>query len=387
MAGYVTYSTSYEPTAMYEQVPIVWDHAKNATVWDTNGNEYIDFTSGIFVANVGHSNVRVMNAIRAQLSKGLVHSYVFPNESRQRLVKKLCEMTGFEKVFLLSTGSEAVEAAIRMARHYTGKPQVISWLGCMHGKTLGSQELMHSRGGHVWQLGDPVSKLEWGPLTVRSKQVAAAIVETYHGWGALWYPKQYIQDLAAWCKENGVLLIFDEVQAGFGRTGKLFGYEHYDVIPDMVVCGKALGNGLPISAVLGPSKVLDADPSLTSTHSGNPVCCAAALATLEVLEEESLQYAAANMGNIIWEAIYNLKGHREGHGAAWALWLDWPDPRKSPQARVAADHIVELAAECGLLLLKTGAGTIKIGPPLTIPEKQLKQGLDILEECVREVMA
>jgi len=335
----------------------------------------IDFTSGIFVANIGHSHPRVVNAIKAQLETGPIHTYTFPNARRTELEQKLCEVSGFEA------------CAFRMARERTARPDVTSWAYSMHGKTRGALELSSG--------GPDVSLREWANAPVHmwhdiGPTPAAVIVETYHGWGARWFPIQYIQDVRAWCDENDVLLIFDEIQAGFGRTGKMFGYEWYRVKPDMVVCGKGLGGGMPISAVLGPSSVLSlAD---TSTHSGNPVCCAAALATLDVIKREWLVVRAGHLGRNVIEPRLSALGVTTGHnlpvhgrGCAWAVWLsEWPrfDDKKVAQA----DQVVDLAAERGLLLLKTGRGTIKIGPPLTIPEDDLVKGLEILRDCIKEVL-
>ncbi len=365
-----------------DQLPIFWRLAKNAIVWDVGGKRYIDFTSGIFTANVGHSHPDVIRAIRA---RRLLHTYTFAHAARSELLRRLTELTGYEKVFLLTTGSEAVEAALKIARGYTGRPNVIAWKGSFHGKTLGAQQLIHGGPG-VGQLPFPKTETDRflastafhfkdGP---RPDSIAAVIFESYQAWNALFYPKQYVQSAARWCKRNGALLIFDEVQAGFGRTGKLFGFEHYDVRPDLVVCGKALGGGLPISAVLGRAELLDSDPELTSTHSGNPVCCAAALAMLDVLEKEKLVQRAARLGPLIEARLREMRFPVHGKGMVWSANLS--DIKK-------ADSICELAAKRGLLLLRTRRGTVKIGPPLTIPEKQLWEGLDILGEVIKELMA
>jgi 4-aminobutyrate aminotransferase-like enzyme len=341
-----------------DQLPVTWDRAVNATIWDGE-REYIDFTSGIFVANVGHSHPDVIAALRDQLDHELLHTYTFPSASRQRLAKKLCEVTGYERAFLLTTGAEAVEAALRIARRHTDRDYVLSWSDSMHGKTLGAQHLMHG-GPNVRRMPFPEDRM-----------YAAVVMESYQGWSARFYPKSYVQDVAAWCREHGILLIFDEIQAGFGRTGKLFAYEHYGVTPDIACVGKGLGGGLPVSAVLGPADLLDNDPSLTSTHSGNPLCCAAALATLEVLESEGLVERAARLGAKYIRPL--LSGVSDfplrGAGLVWAIDLGDADK---------ADWVCKLAQRKGLLLLRTGRGTIKVGPPLTIPEDQLRIGLDIL---------
>jgi len=347
---------------------VIWDRAVNATVY-SGDRTYIDFTSGIFVASVGHAHPAVIAALRAQLDHQLLHTYTFPSASRMRLARKLCQVTGFERAFLLSTGAEAVEAALRIARRATGRSDLVAWDDSMHGKTLGAQQLTHG-GPHVVRYPFPrtMERFE-GP----SGAFAAAVVETYQGWSARFLPTAYMRDVADWCRRTRALLIMDEVQAGFGRTGALFGYEHYGIQPDLVCVGKGLGGGLPISAVLGPASLLDNDPSLTSTHSGNPLCCAAALATLEALESEHLVERAERLGHYIDARLRCQPYPYAGIGMAWAVNLGNPE---------AADWVVETAAEWGVLLLRTKRGTVKLGPPLTIPERDLAKGLEIITRAL-----
>lgn len=385
-----------EPLGMAQQLPIVWDRAYGAAIEDINGKSYIDFTSGIFTANVGHSHPAVMQAISDQLDHGLLHTYTFPSASRQRLCRRLTEFTGYEKAYLCSTGSEAVEAALRIARGCGKGQYVIATEGAMHGKTYNARMLSEkdNLNALTWTMAWPHDGVFYPPpgkfciehnLSAPWLKVCAVILESYHGWGALFYPKSYVQEVAAWCKETGALLIFDEVQAGFGRTGKLFAYEHYEVEPDLVCCGKGLGAGLPIAAVLGSKELLDSDDELSSTHSGNPVCCAAALASIDVLESEGLVGRAADMGELICDTfLMDSDLPLLGAGLVWAVWMS-ENPRYDPVAIEKADMVVELAAERGLLLLKTGAGTVKIGPPLMIERDTLLDGLQILQNCIEEV--
>lgn len=360
-----------EPAGMLaDQLPVTWDRAVNATIY-SGDRRYIDFTSGIFVANVGHSHPHVLAALRDQLDHELLHTYTFPSASRQRLARRLCQLTGYERAFLLTTGAETVEAALRVARHYTGRQAIVSWSDSMHGKTLGAQQAMHG-GPNVCRYPFPHNGEGFeGPRG----QFAAAIMESYQGWSARFYPAHYAQDVQAWCRRTGALLILDEVQAGFGRTGKLFGYEHYGLSPDLVCVGKGLGGGLPISALLGSAVVLDSDPTLSSTHSGNPVCCAAALASLDVLEQEHLCERAGRLGQAVKCILATFPYPVCGKGLVWALHIGDVD---------VADAICFAAEEHGLLLLRTKRGTIKLGPPLTIPESELIEGLHILRKVVPE---
>jgi 4-aminobutyrate aminotransferase/diaminobutyrate-pyruvate transaminase/4-aminobutyrate aminotransferase/(S)-3-amino-2-methylpropionate transaminase len=332
----------HEPRAMLkDQLHVTWDRAVNATVWDGE-REYIDFTSGIFVANVGHSHPDVIAALRDQLDHELLHTYTFPSASRQRFARRLCEVTGYERAFLLTTGAEAVEAALRIARNHTDRPYVLSWVDSMHGKTLGAQQLMYG-GPNIRREAFPEEGDTFDPPWAH-RMYAAVVMESYQGWSARFYPKSYVQDVAAWCKEHGILLIFDEIQAGFGRTGKLFAYEHYGVTPDMVCVGKGLGGGLPVSAVLGPADLVE---------------------------------RAADMGRGIVR-IVSAECRYPLHGAGMVWAVDLGDEHR-------ADLVCEVAQRMGLLLLRTRRGTIKIGPPLTIGMNKLVQGLQILLEAIDEV--
>ncbi len=344
--------TRYEPQSFHHEVPVIWDRASGYYVWDNNGKQYLDFTSGIFVANIGHNHPRVVQAIKEQADK-MLHNYAFPSEVRARLVKKLCDMTGFEKCFLCSTGAEAIEVVIRCMGD---KPEQIYALPrANHGRTWGARRITtHHRGA-----------------------TKGIIIETYYGYNAEFHTRLWVEEWMKWSHQYKVPICFDEIQAGFGRTGKLFGYQWYGVKPDMIVLGKALGGGLPISAVLGSAEIMDKPQDLSSTHSGNPVCCAAALATLEVLEEEKLVEKSRNrewIGGLLEETYPELL--IRGHGMIWGI--DLKDIE-------LANRIVYKCAERGLLLVKTNRGTIKIGPPLIISDDSLKEGLGILKGVIYEI--
>ncbi len=340
----------YEPRSLHHEADVVWGHSFRHLVWDIENKGYIDFTSGIFVANIGHSRGKVVRAMIKQLEDSM-HSYVFPTEIRAKLVEKLCEMTGFEKVYLCSTGSEAVEAALRCMWTFTGRP-VYKMEGAFHGNTLGAKSL---------------KTMDFLPNSEN------AIVEGYRGYDAHFWDKKTIRDI----RWRARVLCFDEIKSGFGRTGKLFAYEHYGVKPDLIVIGKALGGGMPISAVLGSAELLDAPDDLSSTHTGNPVCCAAALASIEVLEDEKLVDRAKGMGEGLEETLPGMfPNHKiQGKGMIWAIDLKDVD---------RANQVVDKCAEKGLLLVKTHMGTIKIGPPLIIPGEALMEGLTILRDVIYE---
>ncbi len=370
----------YEPKSLHHEVDVVWKDAFGCTVTDIEGKEYIDFTSGIFVANIGHNHIKVFETIDRQLCF-CIHSYVFPTEIRAELVKKLCEMTGFEKCYLCSTGSEAVEAGLRCMQAYAGNERL--WMGgvwglegSFHGRTAGCVQYIDKwihplRGGEV-----QLPRFGFSGSSNVSKPIGL-FIESYFGWNAQFHDKEWIQRLVKEAQDNGVPVCFDEIQSGFGRTGKLFAYEHYDVKPDLIVIGKGLGGGMPISAVLGSAELLDAPDDLTSTHTGNPVCCAAALASIQVLEEEKLVERAAEMGKWLEGVLpRNFPDHKiQGKGMVWAL--DIGDV-------ALANQVVDKCAEKGLLLVKTHRGTIKIGPPLIIQQDALFEGLTILRDVINE---
>src|SRR5208337_4020934 len=284
--------------------------AEDIFVYDKYGNRWLDWSSGVLVTNAGHGALEVRQAILDQVNSGLLHNYVFPSEERAALVEQLVQLApkGLDKVFLLTTGSEATECAIKLIRSHgirKGGTEKIGVVGAergFHGRTLGSQQAGGIPGQKRWIVNEDPAIVQapfpdgyWTENTsfdlfletlkkkgLAPDAVAGVIFETYQGAGPDFAPKEYIQNLAQWCKMNNVVLILDEVQAGFGRTGKFWAFEHYGVTPDVICCGKGISSSLPLSAVIGRAEIMDQFPpgSMTSTHCGNPVCAAAALASL-----------------------------------------------------------------------------------------------------------
>ncbi|MGD0579321.1 MAG: aspartate aminotransferase family protein, partial [Bryobacteraceae bacterium] len=296
-----------EPLAMRGQPPILWDHASGFQVYDAFGNCWIDWSSGVLIANAGHGRQEICEAISRQAAKGLLTTYCFPSQERAQLVERLVGLLPepLKKVFLLTTGSEAVECAIKLCRAWGvrlgghAKHVIVSFEKGFHGRTLGSQQA-----GGIPALKEWIVNLDPGFVQVpfpdgfwtkdtsfdlfeRSLReagvdpasVAGVLMETYQGGTSAFAPPAYAHSLRVWCRRHGALLVCDEVQAGFGRTGTLWGFEHYGVVPDLACFGKGISSSLPISAVAGRPEVMDqfGQGSMTSTHSGNPVCCAAAL--------------------------------------------------------------------------------------------------------------
>src|SRR6476646_3437844 len=327
----------FEPISMRGQPPLVWDRAEDVFVYDKYGNRWLDWSSGVLVTNAGHGMPEIRKAIIDQVNSGLLHNYVFPSEERAELAELLISVApkGLDKVFLLTTGSEATECAIKLARSHgikRGGNKKIGIIGAergFHGRTLGAQQAGGIAGQKSWIVNEDPAIVQvpfpdgyWTEDTsfdlflatlekkgMRPENVAGVMFESYQGVGPDFAPVEYVHRLAEWCKANGALLIFDEVQAGFGRTGKFWAFEHYDVTPDLICCGKGISSSLPLSAVIGRVEVMDqfAPGSMTSTHTGNPVCCAAALANLRKLLSEDLAGNAARQGKVLEAGLKEIQ--------------------------------------------------------------------------------
>jgi 4-aminobutyrate aminotransferase-like enzyme len=413
----------YESSNVMDQLPVIWDHAKGYQVFDSWGNAWIDFTSSIFVTNSGHGNARVIRRIKEQLDKPLLHSYSYPTPIRAEFLEKLISMmpSYLEKASLFSTGTEATERAIKLSRYHgmgfsPRKKVIVGWDGNFHGKTMGAQMVGGQHDGKKW-IGylDPnmahmpfpypwvmentgmsgeelffkhLKDLEKGG--VKLNEIAAFFVESFQGWAAVFYPVDYIKALRKWSSRNRSLLVFDEIQAGFGRTGKFFAYEHYDVKPDMVICGKAISSSLPLSAVLGGAELIELDPTYTSTHGGHPVVCASGLGNLEAFENDDLVAVSKSKESIIIGELKRWKkrfpgrvGRILGRGMLFGVLVT---KKNSEELDIDfTNRIVEKAMEKGVFSICTGRGSIKLGPPLTIPKNALVEGLRVYEECFEEL--
>ena len=417
----------YESRSMHGQMPVVWDKAVDFQVFDKYGNCWIDFTSTIFVANTGHANSKVLAGLQKQIDQKLIHTYTFAHEVRVKFLKKLIEMTPsqFQKAFLLSAGTEATECAIKLMRMHgqTIKPSkigIISFEGGMHGRTMAAEMLKGNPKTSAW-IGykDPnINSLPvpypWGKDSndinydwashferdmqalkdsgVKFDDIGGFIIESYLGWGAIFYPPKYIQALASFAKKHHALVAFDEIQGGFGRTGKLFVYQHYGVEPDLLCLGKAISGGLPLSAVIGRKEIMDLPDigSMSSTHSANPLSCAAGLANLQYFDETKLVKESARKGKLLHGCLNDLKvsyperiAYILGQGLLAAMIIK--NPKTGEPDTMFANQVCEKAMQKGLLLVHTGRESIKIGPPLTISNEALLEGMDVLAECFAEV--
>jgi 4-aminobutyrate aminotransferase-like enzyme len=412
----------FEPVSMSGQPPIIWDRAEGVNVYDKWGNKWLDWSSGVLVTNAGHSNPKIVDAIVRQAQHRMLHNYCFPSELRARLAERLIEISdpAFDKVFILTTGSEATENAIKLARTYGAsvggekKIRIISFARSFHGRTLGAQLAGGIPSLKKWIVNlDPTfvqveypdgfrcedTSFEYflkqlAAENVTPDTVAGVITESYQGGGASFAPVDFMKRLRKWCDDNNVVLICDEVQSGFGRTGKLFAYEHYDIVPDLVCMGKGITSSLPLSGVLGKAKIMNlyGPGEMTSTHTGNPICCAAALASLDVLLGDKVIENGERMGKVLHKGLAELAkkysavvGALHGKGLVAGLHMVKPGT-KDPDGDLAFE--INRRSMCkGLLMFAPvgfGSATVKIGPPLVINEEAVKEGLSVLDAAIAE---
>ncbi len=412
-----------EPRSMQGQPPIVWDRAEGCQVFDAYGNTWLDWSSGVLVANAGHGRPEIVAAICAQAQHELLHNYCFPSAVRAELVNRLSAAApaGLDKVFLLTTGAETTECAIKLARTHgrqvggDKKIALVSYEGAFHGRTLGSQQIGGIPALKQWIVNlDPDFVQVPFPDGWRNKdtsfagflkaleakgfgpdRIAGVITETYQGGTCAFWPVEYAKQMREWCTKHDIVLICDEVQAGFGRTGKMWGFEHLDITPDIFCCGKGITSGLPLSAVIGKAELMDqyAPGSMTSTHTGNPVCAAAAMANLEIIQKEGLVEKAAAVGAVLGAELQQVKeanadicGALFGKGMVYGLHIVQPGTTEPDAAQ--ANAIVDACIGKGLLMFHpvgTGGNVVKIAPPLVTPEDAVREGVAVLAEAIQEV--
>src|SRR5262245_44078333 len=408
------------PLSIY--VPVVIDHGDGATLTDVDGNTFIDFTGGVGCLNVGHANPRITEAVQEQAARFLHTDFtIVPYEVYVTLAERLVAavpIAGPVKAAFFNAGTEAIENAIKFARAYTKRTAVIAFEGGFHGRTLLSLSLTSKTHPYKAGLGpfapdvyrvpfaqeyrgpsaaEALATLERALVTqVAAESVAAIVIEPVQGEGGFVVaPQEFLAGVRKICDDNGIVLVVDEVQTGFGRTGKFWGIEHYDVEPDLMTVAKSIAGGLPLSGVLGRAEIMDApgDSAIGGTYVGNPVAQAAALAVLDVFEEEGLVERAARVGETIrtrmeaWTAKWEAAGDVRGLGAMLAIELVHDRTSKDPAPEVAT-AIVEAAAERGLLLLKSGiySNCIRVLLPFVITEAELDEALGVWEQALEAVL-
>jgi 4-aminobutyrate aminotransferase len=405
--------------------PLVAQRGRGALVEDVDGNWFLDFSAGIAVVATGHCHPQVVRAIRKQAGE-LIHmsgtDFYYPG--LPALAKRLSEITpgkGPKRVYFGNSGTEAIEAAMKLARIHTGRDKFIAFFNCFHGRTMGALSLTASR---------PVQRRGFSPLipgvthvpyadcyrcaynlkpqdcgmycarvieerlfatTVPAQEVAAIFVEPIQGEGGyIVPPREFLVELRRIADEYGILLVFDEVQSGMGRTGKMWAADHSGVIPDILCIGKGIASGLPLSAIISRAEIMNWPPgSHASTFGGNPVAIAAALATIDLLEQKYVGQAA-RIGDFLmqrlkqWPDRHPLVGDVRGKGLM--IGIELVKNRVSKQFAVdERNELLSLCFEKGLLVLGCGASTIRLMPPLVIDREQATIALDILEQCLTEI--
>jgi len=399
-------------------MPMFVERAEGATLTDVDGSTFIDFAGGIGCLAVGHSNAAVRAAVEAQVERFLhtdftIVPYAVYIELAERLIA-LAPITGPAKAAFFNAGTEAIENAVKFARSYTKRQAVIAFEGAFHGRTLLSMTLTSKTHPYKAGLGPfapevyrvpfphsyrgpdaetAVAALERALLThVAPERVAAVVIEPVLGEGGFVVaPQEFLVGVRRICDEHGIVLVVDEVQTGFGRTGKMWAVEHYGIEPDLMTVAKSIAAGLPLSAVIGRAEIMDAPPdsAIGGTCVGNPVAQAAALAVLDVFVEEGLVERAAAIGETIrarmesWQEQFDAIGDVRGLGMMLAIELVSDRERKEP-APEAATAVVQEALARGLLLLKSGiySNCIRVLAPLVLTDAEVDEALDVWEESL-----
>jgi 4-aminobutyrate aminotransferase-like enzyme len=416
-------SERYEPKSMSGQVPVVWKRGERVWLEDVDDNVFLDFSSGVLVVNAGHSHPRLVAAMRAQADQ-VVNTYDFVNEWRPRLAQRLVEITppNLDKAVILTTGAETTEAAIKLARKFTGKYEIVAFHGAFHGRTYGAMSIGGKRASSSTKGFGPflpgvvfapfpycyrcpfgqtpdncrlhgTDYLDWVVETESEDNIAAVIVETYQGAaGSIMAPDGWFPKLEAWCKRKGALLIVDEVQASFGRTGKLFGFEHYGITPNILCLGKGISSTLPVSALMAESRIFDVLPagSMGSTHGGNAMGARVALENIDVIIEEHLSENAAAVGDAMLVALQALERENEcvgdvrGLGLVFGIEIVKSKAGREPDADLTK-RIIDAASRRGLLLISPigfYGNVLRLSPPLVITEQEALLGVELLGQAI-----
>ena len=375
--------------ATYSKLPLTIVRGKGSSLWDADGKEYIDCMGGYGVAIVGHCNQLVVQAVKKQLETLITCHCSIYNDTRAKLLERLVSIapSNLKKVFFCNSGAESVEATIKIARKYTKRPEIIAMMGSYHGKTLGALSVTWTQ-----RYREPfqplIPDIKFTPFGDASKvreiisnRTAAILVEPIQGeTGIKLAPNDFLKELREICDKNGSVLIFDEVQTGFGRTGKMWASEHWGVQPDVMCISKAMAGGLPMGAALAREDVMAAMSvgDHSSTFGGNPLSCAAALAVINYIQEEKLVDRAQRIGGIFKDSLKGLtekyKMAREARGLGLMLALEM---------RFDIHDLLLKAIEEQVILLYSGRNTIRFLPPLVIQEEQITRVIEVLDKLIK----
>ncbi len=402
--------------------PFVMDHGKGSEVWDVDGNRFLDFMAGIAVTSTGHAHPKVIKAIQEQAEQFIHISSDFYHVKWIELAEKLNEIAPFDEAavsFMTNSGTEAVETAIKLARYHTGRSNFVGFTGAFHGRTMGAVTFTASKpayhGGFYPLMNGVVhapfpnpyrpvlernAGEDYGETVVRyiddqilghilpPDEVAGILVETIQGEGGYIVPPPgFFPALRKLCDKHGILLIVDEVQSGMGRTGKWWAIEHFGVEPDIVTAAKGIASGMPLGACIARQSVMDWERgSHGNTYGGNPLACAAALATFDLIQDEYLANAA-EVGQYTIDALEEIQARHPSigdvRGRGLMIGVEFVQDRKTKvPAKELCDRIVELAFERGLLTLGCGKSVIRVAPALSIKKSEIDEGLQTFEEAV-----
>lgn len=414
-----------EPESMMGQPPVVWDKASGFQVYDKWGNKWLDWSSGVLITNAGHARKKIIKGLRKLLDRKLISTYVFVHEKRAELTKMLQELAPEPAdylVFLLSTGSEATENCIKLAKTYAfqkygpQKKYFVSFNNAFHGRTLGSQLAGGMAKLKTWIVDEGQTfvqvpfpdgyknedtSFELFLNTLQEKgitpeEIAGIMTESYQGVGPDFLPVEYAQKLQEFCLKYDIVSVYDEVQSGFGRTGKMFMFEHYGIKPDLIACGKGISSSLPISAVIGRKDIMSLYPpgSMTSTHSGSPLPVVAAIESLKIIQKEKLVENARILGEILIPELNRIQnkypdvlGCMHGEGLVAGIQVV-KKGTKIPDSEMAV-KINEKCFHKGLLMFAPvgiAGECLKIAPPLNITEDALREGIMVFEEACDEIL-
>ena len=403
--------------------PFAISHGEGCDVWDVDGNRFLDFVAGIAVCSTGHRHPKVVSAIKAVTDRFLHISSDYWHEYQVRLGERVNELSHMGEVlsFMCQSGTEAVEGAVKLARHVTGRSRFIGFLGGFHGRTMGSLAFTASK--YTQQQGfspvmpgvthipypNPYRPLLAGDdqgqavlsyledvlfqSNIPASEVAGILVEPVQGEGGYIVPPDgFLQGLRQLCDRHGILLIMDEVQSGIGRTGKMFAAEHWGVAPDIMTLAKGLGSGMPIGLVVAKKRHMEkwTPGAHGNTYGGNPVCCAAALATLELVEHELMQNAA-DVGSYFMDKLtglqqrYDCIGEIRGKGLMIGMEMVQDQSAMAP-AKALCDRLVTRAFHNGLLLLSCGQSTVRFMPPLVVTRAEIDEALVLIESSLEQAL-
>lgn len=374
---------------LYQKFPVRIERGKGAYVWDTSGKEYIDCMGGYGVALVGHCNPRVVEAIKNQAEKLIVCHMSLYNDTREDFLTKIAAIApqGLNKIFFSNSGAEAVEAALKFSRRYTGKPGIISMNGGYHGKTFGALSVTYSEKYRkpFMPLLEGVKFLPYTNPNIEDAiddSIGTVIVEPIQGeTGIILPPDRLLQNMREVCTKHNIILIFDEIQSGFGRTGKMWAGEHWKTVPDIMCLAKGIAGGVPIGLTLCKSEIVEAMRvgEHSSTFGGNPLACAAGSATIEALTEDKLVENAAALGNYFKEGLLILKDRhkivREVRGIGMMLAVE---------LRFDVKNVLLDGIRNGLLMLYSGKNILRLLPPLVMEKRTVSTALEIIDNLLLE---